>query len=489
LNSLFKKKPIYEPKNFFGIRRKQHASPQNRRDLLKVLAEKIESLRSIATNLLLLSVVGFVCYVGYNELTKDVIVVEPFEVPKILHDQGYTGKVLASMLIDQFDSIRATAKTSMKKKEFAQEAGADKVSLQIPGAGVSLQSIVQYARELIKPHTHIVGEAYQSGSNLILTLHVGGYVLPPDSSSSQSIPQLVNRAAQNAMKIIQPYVLAVHYYYVGDTTRMFETINRILSQPSHAEAKWAFNLWGGALHDLGKEEEAIEKYKKAIELDPNDASPYNGWGNALGDLGKEEGAIEKYKKAIELDPKYAISYYNWGIALSDLGKEEEAIEKYKKTIELDPNDTSPYNGWGNALGELGKNEEAIEKYKKAIELDPKFALPYVNWGIALLNLGKKEEAIEKYKKAIELDPKYAFPYNGWGNALSDLDKKEEAIEKYKKAIELDPKYASAYYNWGIVLRALGKQKEAIEKYKKVVELDGESELGKKAKQRIELLSK
>jgi len=56
---------------------------------------------------------------------------------------------------------------------------------------------------------------------------------------------------------------------------------------------------------LGRHEEAIEQYDKAIALDQKDAGNYNGKGNCLYELGRHEEAIEQYDKAILLDQKYA----------------------------------------------------------------------------------------------------------------------------------------------------------------------------------------
>jgi tetratricopeptide (TPR) repeat protein len=112
-------------------------------------------------------------------------------------------------------------------------------------------------------------------------------------------------------------------------------------------------------------EEAIEKHKKAIEL-----NTYLNWGNSLYRLEKYEEAIEKYSKAIELNPEYHEAYFNWGNSLYRLEKYEEAIEKYKKAIELNPKDPKAYLNWGNSLDSLGKYEEAREKRKEAAERNP-----------------------------------------------------------------------------------------------------------------------
>jgi tetratricopeptide (TPR) repeat protein len=49
-------------------------------------------------------------------------------------------------------------------------------------------------------------------------------------------------------------------------------------------------------------------------------------GLAYTELDKFKEAIEAYKKAIEINPDYGTAYYNMGIAYTGLDKFEEAIE-------------------------------------------------------------------------------------------------------------------------------------------------------------------
>ena len=60
----------------------------------------------------------------------------------------------------------------------------------------------------------------------------------------------------------------------------------------------------------------MESYRKAIEIDPNDAKTYRNMGRALRHLDRNEEAVASYKKAIEIDPKYAKAYINMGFALN-----------------------------------------------------------------------------------------------------------------------------------------------------------------------------
>jgi tetratricopeptide (TPR) repeat protein len=55
----------------------------------------------------------------------------------------------------------------------------------------------------------------------------------------------------------------------------------------------------------------------------------------LEKLNKYPEAVEKYKRAIELNPNYSLAYYGWGYSLlSAQAKKEESDEKFMKFLEL-----------------------------------------------------------------------------------------------------------------------------------------------------------
>jgi len=131
---------------------------------------------------------------------------------------------------------------------------------------------------------------------------------------------------------------------------------------------WGWRNKGGALYFLGKYEEAIKCYDKAIEIDPNNSVVWNNKGLALYFLGKYDEAIKCYDKAIEIDPNDADVWNNKGDSLDSLGKYEEAITSYDKAIEIDPNDADVWNNKGDSMDSLGNNDEAKKCYDKSKEL-------------------------------------------------------------------------------------------------------------------------
>ena len=67
------------------------------------------------------------------------------------------------------------------------------------------------------------------------------------------------------------------------------------------------------------------------------------------DLGRYDEAIQYYDKALQIDPNDTVALNNKGVALSDLDRYDEAIQNYDKALQIDPNYTDALNNKGNAL--------------------------------------------------------------------------------------------------------------------------------------------
>src|SRR3989338_4169712 len=91
-------------------------------------------------------------------------------------------------------------------------------------------------------------------------------------------------------------------------------------------------------------------------------------GNVLEKLGRNEEALAAYDKALAIDPKYAFAHYNRGNVLEKLGRDQEALAAYDKALAIDPNNASAHNNRGVVLGTLGRWTEAKAAFEVAYAL-------------------------------------------------------------------------------------------------------------------------
>lgn len=106
------------------------------------------------------------------------------------------------------------------------------------------------------------------------------------------------------------------------------------------------------------------------DIDPKNITALVEKGISLDELGKYEEAINWYDKALQIDPKDVYALHSKGVALANLGKYEEAITWYDKALAVDPKNVNALTNKGSALYNMGKKDDAFIWIDKALTIDP-----------------------------------------------------------------------------------------------------------------------
>ena len=92
---------------------------------------------------------------------------------------------------------------------------------------------------------------------------------------------------------------------------------------------------GFAAFAEGRSDEAIGKYREALELDPQLAIAWNGLSMALKQQGDLDGAVEAAKRLIELEPDDPLSHTNLSILFQMKGMIAEAEDERAQAMALE----------------------------------------------------------------------------------------------------------------------------------------------------------
>lgn len=122
--------------------------------------------------------------------------------------------------------------------------------------------------------------------------------------------------------------------------------------------------------------DAASHYLQALDAKPN-AETYNGYGYVMVRQKKSAEAIEAFRKALELDPTYLPALENLGDAYVRESNLAEATAWYHRALDQKPT-AMIHNNLGGVLRKQGRNDEAAAEYHKALALDPKNPVAKVN---------------------------------------------------------------------------------------------------------------
>lgn len=95
------------------------------------------------------------------------------------------------------------------------------------------------------------------------------------------------------------------------------------------------NRLGVALARLGRTEEALAAFQRAVALDANQPSAWTNLGNAYQELGRLDEAREAYERALDLDPDHPLAHHNLGALLRKLGRYDQAVRHLKQAHRLE----------------------------------------------------------------------------------------------------------------------------------------------------------
>jgi tetratricopeptide (TPR) repeat protein len=94
---------------------------------------------------------------------------------------------------------------------------------------------------------------------------------------------------------------------------------------------------GDQYFESGNFGQAVEIYKKTLEINPNDIDTYNDLGLAYLYTGNPDLAEEILLKGIEIAPEYQRIWLSLGFILKSAGKNEKARPILQNAMDMDPN--------------------------------------------------------------------------------------------------------------------------------------------------------
>lgn len=96
--------------------------------------------------------------------------------------------------------------------------------------------------------------------------------------------------------------------------------------------------FGNMTMDSGRFTEAIDAYKKALDIDPKNTDVRVDLGTCYRNAGKPDLAVKEYRKALEADPNHANGRKNLGVVLAyDLRDSAQAMKEFEAYLKSYPN--------------------------------------------------------------------------------------------------------------------------------------------------------
>ncbi len=149
----------------------------------------------------------------------------------------------------------------------------------------------------------------------------------------------------------------------------------------------------GALHELGRFEEALPHYQKAVRLTPQNPTRRADLAEDLAECGLLPESVEQYQYAIQFSADSELqsrSYESLAILHAELGDYVAARDSYRGAVKINP----------------GLEQEMIGNARQFVAGSPSGGT-YLYLGMLLQESGQLEAAHDAYQQALKLNPSLA----------------------------------------------------------------------------------
>jgi Flp pilus assembly protein TadD len=121
--------------------------------------------------------------------------------------------------------------------------------------------------------------------------------------------------------------------------------------------------------------------------------------------GRKPEAVQSYRRALEIQPNNPVVMNNLAALLADLGQNlDEALALAQHAQNLIPNNPAIDDTIGSIYLKKGMDDTAIRVFDSLARKNPNISTIRFHLGMALLHKGEKQKAREELNRALEAQP-------------------------------------------------------------------------------------
>ncbi len=256
--------------------------------------------------------------------------------------------------------------------------------------------------------------------------------------------------------------------------RVAAMLNKVIAEDPKVIDAW-FNL-GNAYYKVGRFQEAIKYFARALELKPDYDLAVINMANAYRKLGRDDAALTGYERYLSIDPKNANVRYQVGEIYMDRGDIEKAEENFTAALDLDERVAAAHNALGAIAFTRGDIAAAERRIRTALEIKKDVRLAHYNLALLAEERGDRATAEAEYKRELEHHPdSYKAAFN-LSRLYEESGRRQLQVDALKRAIGANPGFAEGHVVLARLYLQDGRLPEALDLARKGLSLDPRSPL-------------
>ncbi|MGB0386656.1 MAG: tetratricopeptide repeat protein [Ardenticatenaceae bacterium] len=198
------------------------------------------------------------------------------------------------------------------------------------------------------------------------------------------------------------------------------------------------NKLGVLCRKHGYYDKALEYFKEAFNIEPEDRYTLDGFGMTYFDMGDYEQAIAWFEKELALYSESIHAMNGLAITYRRMNSYEESRAWFEKALELKPNNQKTLNGLGITYQEMGTYEPALACFEKVLALYPNHQHGMNGLAITYQHMGNYAKAITSFKKILQLYPDNELALKGLEITYDKMGPTSKVLESLEHNLLPEP---------------------------------------------------
>ncbi len=219
--------------------------------------------------------------------------------------------------------------------------------------------------------------------------------------------------------------------------------------------------------------EAINVFKKILELDPTNNYALVGLGDAERKNNKFNEAIKFYKQCLEHHPSNNYALFGLADCYKSMNQFPRAIAIWEEYLKFDDKNITVLTRVADAYRKTKEFEKAEKLYQKVLEKSPKNAYALIGLGHLNYDFKKYREALVYWEKVMESSGELVDIriLTSIGNCYRKMKLFDRGVYYFERALERSPDNFYGLFGLADCYRGLNQQYNSIVYWKKILELD------------------
>lgn len=252
-------------------------------------------------------------------------------------------------------------------------------------------------------------------------------------------------------------------FFRGDYARATLMAERYLRR--HPQAVDGLILLARAASAQGRHEDAFEKLRLALRIDPKNVDALYFFGKLCRSL-----AQAQLNDLFATAPGSAWAHYFLAESYVAEGILSKATEEYQIALQINPRSVEILSAMGDVERAQYHLDEAVTYYSRALEINPNDFNSLYGLGVTYLRRQELPRAIEYLRHALTLDANSGVAHLALGIALLRSGDAAAAVRELIASIALEPQVWQAHLHLARAYQRLGQLKEAEKALKKANQL-------------------